>query len=93
MIEVRKKDQDIDDIMGMIHAEAVSWFGEEKIEGEQADDRREQGRPGTEKEGTGNRCNQVDINQGHGIDEFLKEKVQQGDTDNHQSGEASSLWD
>ena len=88
-----EKDDDIDDIMGMIHGEAVSWFSEEKIEGEQADDRREERRPGAEKEGAGNRCNQIDINKGHGINKFLKEKVQQGDGDNHESGEEVVVWD
>ena len=34
-----EKDHNIDDVMGMIHGEAVLWLREEKIEGEQANDR------------------------------------------------------
>ena len=38
IMEVRKKDHDIDDVMGMMHAEAISWFSKEKIESKQAND-------------------------------------------------------
>ena len=82
-----EKDHDIDDVMGMMHAEAISWFGKEKIEGKQADDGREERGPGTEEKGAGNRCNQIDINQGHGINKILEEKVQQGNTGDHKNGE------
>src|SRR4030042_1911485 len=37
-----EKDHDIYNVMGMVHGEAVSRLGEEKIKGEQADNRGEQ---------------------------------------------------
>jgi hypothetical protein len=37
-----EKDDHIDDVMGMMHSEAISRLGKEKIEGEQADDGRKE---------------------------------------------------